>query len=158
MLNKEILTIFIGNPIFGDDRIGLLIGEKINKKLNEEGISTLILEKPSFSLIDFIEDKENIIIIDSIKTGKHKVGECFIINFKDFNLNFPFSPHYIGIPEILALIKEIKKEKKNVFLIGIEVENPFIISEKISEELLKNINNITECVYKNIKKIIENLK
>jgi len=81
---KKLLVLFLGNPILADDKIGLVLGEMLKPMLESEGHEVEILEKTGFSLIDYLENRRAAVIVDSVKTGKHEVGEIVTIRPEDF--------------------------------------------------------------------------
>jgi Ni,Fe-hydrogenase maturation factor len=45
----------------------------LKEKLESEGHEVEILEKTGFSLIDYLENRDEAVIVDSIRTGRHQV-------------------------------------------------------------------------------------
>jgi Ni,Fe-hydrogenase maturation factor len=70
-MTKKKLVLFLGSSILGDDRVGLVVGEMLKKRLESAGYEVEILEKSGFSLIDYLENREEVVIVGSVKTGKH---------------------------------------------------------------------------------------
>ncbi|MCS7130060.1 MAG: hydrogenase maturation protease [Archaeoglobaceae archaeon] len=143
------LILFLGNPIYSDDRIGLIVGEKLKNRFEEEGFEVEILEKSGYNLVDYIAGQEIVFVVDSI-VGE--VGEVVLIeNLEDLKILFPRSPHYSGLPESLELMKALNLAPKNFFVIGICVKDPFTISDKMSPELEEIVDFVAERVYNCIK-------
>jgi hydrogenase maturation protease len=156
-MNKKLLILFLGNPILADDRIGLVIGEMLKPRLESEGHEVRILEKTGFSLIDYFENREIAVIVDSIKTGRHRVGEIVPVEPEDLQQYTPLTSHYVGIPEALKMMSELDlNPPKRVHILGIEVEDPYAISETMSRKLRERLTGLSEETHKIISSIAQN--
>ncbi len=135
-MTKKTLILFLGNPIFSDDKIALILGENLKGLLESEGYNVEIVEKTGFSLLDYLENQEEVVIVDSIRTGKHEVGEIVPVRLEDFIQFAPLTTHYVGIPEALELMRQLDlNPPKQVHVLGVEVEDPYTISEEMSNKL-----------------------
>jgi hydrogenase maturation protease len=143
------LVLFLGNRILADDRIGLIIGEMLKERLESEGKDVEVLEKIGYSLLDYVEGRESVIIVDSVVTGRHGIGEVVTLRPDDLQRFSPSSSHYAGLPELLSLMKELDLVPPlNFRVIGIEVEDPYAVSTKISRKLETEMNRIAEKVHR----------
>ena len=151
---KKLLVLFLGNPILGDDKIGLVLGEMLKPLLESEGHEIEILEKAGFSLIDYLENRRDAVIVDSIKTGKHEVGEIVTVKPEDFQQYAPFTSHYVGIPEAVKMMRQLDlNPPEHIHILGIEVEDPYTISEEMSQKLTERLDELSEGIHKNISSI-----
>ncbi len=147
-----LLILFIGNSLFRDDRIGLIVGEKLKPILEHEGFHVEVLDKSGLSLIDYIEGRELVIIVDSIITSEHQVGEVVDVDLNKLESCSVWSPHYMGLPETLRVMEELGIPKpEKLYVIGIEVVDVYTISEEISRELEERLDEISSRVYEMIK-------
>lgn len=155
--SKKPLIIFVGNSLFKDDKVSLIIGEKLKEELIEKGFDVEITERSGFIFVDLLSERESVVIVDSFKTGKFKIGEVVLIDKIDYDAYTPFTPHYVGLPEALKLLEELSLgSPRNICVIGIEVKDPFTISESMSEEIEKRLEEIVEKVRSYIYKCVEN--
>jgi hydrogenase maturation protease len=153
MMNK-LLVLFLGNPILADDKIGLVLGEMLKPILEAEGHEVEILEKTGLSLIDYLENRRAAVIVDSVKTGKHNVGEIVTIRPDEFHQYAPFTSHYVGIPEALKMMRALDlNPPEHIHILGIEVADPYTISEEMSHQLTDRLNELSEGVHKNVSSI-----
>jgi hydrogenase maturation protease len=147
----RLLILFLGNAMLSDDRIGLMLGEMLKEKLESEGHKVEILEKTGFSLVDYLENRDEAVIVDSVMTGRHQVGQVVSLNLDDFQQYAPFTSHYVGIPEALALMRQLDlNPPTRLRILGIEVEDPYTISEKISDKLASRLNELAQEIHKMI--------
>ncbi len=154
-MNNRPLVLFIGNSLFKDDRIGLIIGEKLKPILENEGFDVEVLERTGLTLIDYIQDREHVIIIDSINTSKYPVGEIIEVDVNYLQASSIWSPHYMGLPETLRLMQALGFNlPRKLYIIGIEVTDVYTISEEISEELTRKIEEISTKIYEKVKNLL----
>jgi len=152
--NSKPLILFIGNSLLKDDRIGLIVGEKLKPTLESEGFQVEVVDKSGLSLIDYIEGRELVILVDSIMTSKHPVGEVVEVDLNKLESYSIWSPHYMGVPETLKIMELLSIPKpEKLFVIGIEVADVYTISEELSKELDQRIEEISSKVYGMIKSI-----
>ena len=153
---RGVLILFLGNAILSDDRIGLIVGEMLKEKLESEGYEVRILEKTGFSLLDYLENRDEVVLVDSVRTGEHRVGEIVSVNLDEFKQYAPFTSHYAGIPETLGLMKQLDlNPPKHFRILGIEVEDPYTISEKISDKLTMRLNELAQEIHKMISSSVD---
>lgn len=151
---KKLLVLFLGNPILADDKIGLVMGQMLKPKLESEGHEVQILEKTGFSLIDYLENRQEAVIVDSVKTGTHEVGEIVTIKPEDLRQYAPLTSHYVGIPEALEMMSKLDlSPPEHIHILGIEVEDPHAISEEMSRKLKERLGELSEELHNTISSI-----
>lgn len=153
--NSKTIILFLGNPIFSDDKVGLLIGEELKSKLESLGFKVEVLERTGFNIIDYIEGFDTAIIVDSIKTGRYRPGEVVVFKVEDFKPTAPTTPHYSGIPEAIELMKALGlKCPIRTYVIAVEVEDPYTISENLTPPLEKVLERVKMRVYEEILRLL----
>lgn len=154
-MNKKPLIIFLGNSLLSDDKVGLILGERLKERLEADGIDVEVLEKTGLALMDYLEEREMVVIVDSVVTWGTKIGEVVSLKPRELKDYAPFSPHYVGVPEAILLLEELDlNPPKHLHIIGIEVKDPYTISEKLSEELSKKLEELEEKIYRRIKELV----
>jgi hydrogenase maturation protease len=147
----SVLVLFLGNAMLSDDRIGLVVGEMLKEKLESEGHDVEILEKTGFSLVDYLENRDEAVIVDSVMTGRRQVGQVVSLNLEDLQQYAPFTSHYVGIPEALRLMRQLDlNPPTRLRILGIEVEDPYTVSEKMSDKLASRLNELAQEIHKMI--------
>jgi len=143
------LILFLGNSIYAEDRIGLLVGEILKERLETGDLQVEILERIGYSLIEYIAGKDSVIIVDSI-IGEY--GEVKLIeDLKSFAAFSPKSPHYAGLPEAIELMKALNLSiPERILVLGIGIRDPYAIGD-IPPELSAMLEEIAENVYAIIK-------
>ena len=65
-----------------------------------------------------------------------RAGEIVSLTLDDLLRYPPMSSHYLGLPESIRLMNSLGLEQpKQLRILGIVVDNPLTVSEKISENL-----------------------
>jgi len=146
-----VAVVFIGNPIYGDDALPLIIGGKIRDRLHGVGINVYILEESFLEIVDLLAGRDIVIIVDSIKTGRAPLGSLILIDLMEEDAYIPRTPHYIGLPQAISIYRELGLgPPARIYIIGIEVEDPYTLREGLSRPLMDNLDSIAREVYNKI--------
>jgi hydrogenase maturation protease len=135
---KKNVIIGLGNDILGDDAIGLITARRLKNFFND---TIDVFESPNggLELLDYLEGYENALILDSLYTNKYPSGYITVYSVNDF---IPFqssTPHYIGLPEVVNIAKELNISiPKNIIVLLMEVENPYELSTNLSNSVENN--------------------
>jgi hydrogenase maturation protease len=153
------LILFIGNYIYRDDKIPLLIGEKAKDILYNLGFDVEIVERTGYSLIDYVVGRETVFIVDTIKTDKYPVGTVVNIDIDDISSFRTVSPHYAGLPEMIELMDRLDVDSpKKLFILGIEVDDPYTLDDNISSSMRPLMDSITRNMINMIMRLYEDHK
>jgi len=121
----------------------------LKERLESEGYEVEILEKTGFSLVDYLENRDEAVIVDSVMTGKHQAGQVVQLSPDDFQQYAPFTSHYVGIPEALKLMRQLDLNPPRCLrILGIEVHDPYTISEKVSDKLASRVNELAQEIHR----------
>jgi hydrogenase maturation protease len=143
-------AVFIGNSIFGDDRIGLMVGTALRRRLQGAGFDVHILERTGFALLDCLEGYESAFVVDSFPADGRPEGQVVTFSVDDFGSVKSAAPHFAGVPEALRLMRELGMDVPRVSIIGIGVADPYNLGDDISANLHRMIRKITDDVYENV--------
>ncbi|MBT3260910.1 hydrogenase maturation protease [bacterium] len=148
--NNKVLIIGVGNPYRKDDGIGPYI---IKLLQTQKEIEADLLDggTDGLTLIDYIKEYTQVILIDAVNMGK-PAGEIVCFSPAEVQLkikNDSLSTHGFGLAEVLKLVKELDIKTK-IQIIGIQPQD---IS--FGEGLSKVINDKISEVIKIIKKTLE---
>jgi hydrogenase maturation protease len=145
----------MGNTILNDDAIGIIIVRYLFAHLkNISGIDFRETSWGGFRIIDLMRGYDNVIIIDSIKTGKSNPGFIHHLKTKDLlhtlRLNSYHDINFITAIKLAEALNE--KMPSDISILAVEVENNYTIIEKLSEEIIKSINECSLSVLQLLKK------
>jgi len=86
-------------------------------------------------------------VIDSVRTGRHPVGSLVEFSPDDLGDVLAPSPHYSGLPEILALARQLEVEfPEEIKIYAVETADVTTIGGSLSEPVAAAIAPLTERV------------
>jgi len=92
----------LGNDILADDAFGILAAREI-ERLGLPGLEVVTSSESGLNLLDYIQDTDRLIVVDTIETGRAEVGTVHVVREQDVAGAPGGSPHFIGLFETLAL-------------------------------------------------------
>jgi hydrogenase maturation protease len=127
------LVLGLGNELLSDDGVGILAVRQLKQEY--KGRADIVESSLSgLALLDFFIDYDRAIIVDAIQTGKHQPGEIIQLSPRDLDKVIAPSPHYSGLPEILALAKELNLSfPAEIIIYAMEVIDPHTIGGPLSQ-------------------------
>jgi len=123
------LLLALGNPLMGDDGVALLAARALRRRYREE---IDINESPvaGFALLDLLTGYNRALIIDASATGDAPPGTIREFTREDFTADISASPHYAGLPDVLALGGRLGVPLPGeIRILGMEIETPGVIRE-----------------------------
>ncbi len=130
----RVLVLGLGNDVLSDDAAGLLIAEAVRARLaGEPAIEAKATTEMGLALLDEIVDRESVILIDSVQTGRVPPGHIHEPAMEDLSRVLTTAPHFLGVGETLALGKHLGLAMpKEVRIFAIEVADPFTLGTDLS--------------------------
>lgn len=153
MKAKKIAILGIGNTLLKDEGIGIHVIEKMQSLNLPNNVELIDGGTLGPDLIDFIENKDKVIIIDAVEFNQ-KPGTILKFSPEDFKAGQvkELSLHEVGLTEALDLVKKFNKTKfpKEILIIGIQPKK--IDWGMKPTDLLKNkVPEIIEIILKELK-------
>ena len=138
------LLLYLGNPIAGDDAVGLRIGSQLAAELS--GLPGLTVREFSGSPLDLVtgvEDCDQLVLIDAVATGA-PLGTVRLFNEAELAARGGQAyPHGLNLPEALALGRRLGTPlPSRIHLIGVEVRPVQRFREGLSPELEERLPQI----------------
>ncbi len=142
------LLLGLGNDILTDDAIGLRVASELKQRLAAiSNVTVLASGEMGLALLDLIVGFHNLVIVDAVQTGKAAVGFVHEIDAAELQSSAPWSPHFMGIGEMLALGTALGLSvPKCVRIFAIEVGDPFTIGTALTPELDRVVPQIADRV------------
>ncbi len=148
----KIAILGLGNDIISDDAVGLLAARQLRQKL--DGLADVIESSVSgIALMELLIGYEKAIIVDAIHTGSCSPGTIKVLQKDELDEVAAPSPHYAGLPEILALANQLQLDfPQDIEIFSIEVADPFTIGGEMSEPVLKALPDLVRTVEEQVQK------
>ncbi|MBN2156067.1 MAG: hydrogenase maturation protease [Candidatus Lokiarchaeota archaeon] len=154
------LIIGLGNPIVGDDAIGIKIVEWL-QQTNLFSPNVKIQPDVSLSgigLVELFQSYDQVIIIDSIITEKNRPGTVRVLHPDQF-----LSAHHVSDFHNMDFFTALEwgyqtfkniPPKEKITIIGIEIQYVQEFSDTLSPEIRNQLKSIQKTVYNQIRKIL----
>jgi hydrogenase maturation protease len=118
--DKKILILGIGNIILKDEGIGVHVAQRMQEMTLPPDVEVLDGGIKGLDLLDFIEDREKVVVVDAVKAGAPP-GTLFRFTDKDLagKKGVLRSAHGIDFSDVIAIATYLGKKPDIVFL-GVE--------------------------------------
>jgi hydrogenase maturation protease len=119
---KHVLILGLGNPLLGDEEIGVRVAEELKGLELPDGVTVVEGGTAGLGLIGLMEGYQRVIIVDAADMG-HPPGRVVRFTPSEAQLKTaeaPLSLHQIGLGEVLALAKALELAPAELVIIGIQ--------------------------------------
>jgi len=143
----------IGNPILGDDGVGVHVANEIKKHINNPNITIDEAITGGMNLLDLILGYDKAIIIDAVKTKDGKNGEVKRIPLGDFSTMHSYNPHDVSLIESIEIAKKMGEDRipQEIIVVGVMMkEMPCQFGEKLSKKIAAAVPKAVELTLKEI--------
>ncbi len=107
---ETIRIIGIGNPLMGDDGVGIVAVQRLAAMELPEGVEVIDGGTVGLTLLDLLEGAQQVLLIDAVEMGKAP-GELEIMALDEIRLEDAdaggISLHQTGLAQVLALGREL---------------------------------------------------
>ena len=133
------IIIGIGNPILGDDGVGIHVVRMLKKSIEDDD-NDMVLEEAStggMNLLDMILGHDRAVLVDSICSDELEIGEVVVVRYPSrIGSAHSSNPHDVSFPEAIALAENMGEERipREIWLVGINIIPVHDFSEGLSRE------------------------
>lgn len=140
------LVLGLGNDLLGDDGVGIAA---VRRLVDSISYAADVVESSlhGLALMDLMIGYQQAIIIDAIQTGRHPVGKVLEIFPGDLRPIMSPSPHYSGLPEMMALAGQLGVNfPADIHIIAVEIGKVSSIDEDMSPPVRRALDEIEKRV------------
>jgi hydrogenase maturation protease len=157
------LVLGLGNDLFGDDGVGLLVVRTLkeefafsrNSAAGNEGVDFEECCLTGLSLLDVIIGYDALVIIDTIKKPDPLTGRIHVLDGEDLRAIPGPSPHYVSVPQMIEIGRASGVHvPATIKVVAVEAKNVYDLGEGLSPEMRKSI----PAVIKKVKEVLIFLK
>jgi hydrogenase maturation protease len=155
----RVLVIGIGNPIAGDDGVGIRAIAQLRKTISDERISLVESERGGLDLLDLLEGYSRALIIDAAWTGTKPPG-----TISSFSICRPFavetlpSLHTIGLCTVLAFGTTMGINlPKEVTVYTVEARDIETFHEGCTPDVEGAIQDLTDMLVRELRRILSDV-
>jgi hydrogenase maturation protease len=123
----KILVLGLGNELLGDDGIGVLAARDLCQELDHKA-DVIESGLHGVALLDLVLGYDRLVIIDAITSNTLPVGTIVEFGTEQLSETFAPSPHYTGLPEMIAIARELQLDfppEIRIFAVAIEADYAF---------------------------------
>ena len=150
----KIALIGLGNPIVGDDAIGIKVVDNIRDSFSLPEYVEIIgdVSLAGIGLVEQFRGYDKVILVDSIQTGIYPKGTVIYLKQEDYATALHISDyHNMDFFTALEFCYQVYDDiPKDIIIIGIEIISVTEFSDELSAELNEKFEEITNEVYKKI--------
>lgn len=150
------LILGIGNEILTDDGVGPKLCDFLKENINTDFVRFEKLNVGGMEILEFIQDYENVIFLDAIKTQNGRVGDVYLFTPDDFKETLHLSNlHDINFITALELGRSVGFNiPEYMYIIAIEIEEDMVFSNNFSESLENKYFEVRQKVLNNIHQLL----
>ena len=135
----------MGNPILKNDRIGILVGQRLEKEFRHaDRITIREFSGSPLHLITELQGFDQVVLLDAIASNQVDAGSVLIFTADELlKLSKTYYLHGMNLSEAFALSRKLGVALPHrMILIGIEVEDVAEFGETLSQELYEKLPQI----------------
>jgi len=142
----KILVFGLGNELLSDDGAGIIAIRRLKEEYN--GIADIVeCALSGMALLEYFVGYEKAIIIDAIHTGRRPAGTIHQYVPEDLGEVYAPSPHYSGLPELMALAAQLKLDfPKDIKIFALEAADPYTIGGGLTEPVKQSLDKLISLV------------
>ena len=130
----------------GDDAVGILVARALKDQVGPE-VAVIESSLHGLALLDLLVGYQRAVIIDALQSGQHPPGSILELNPTDFRPIKTPSPHYAGLPEMLAMARQYQWQfPEEIRIFAVEVEDALTIREELSPSIQNAIPELVKRV------------
>ncbi|MCG2826944.1 MAG: hydrogenase maturation protease [Thermoplasmatales archaeon] len=141
MMNTLILG--IGNPVLGDDAVGIIVANKVKEK-NLKNVDVETANTIGLEIINIISDYDRVFVVDAIKTGNGKAGEIHKFGSENLRQTMRHSVHDIDLSTMLKTGEKLGIKMPEIIIYGVEVDNIDRFKEGLSKDVEVAVPTLVE--------------
>jgi len=154
-----IVIVGLGSPIRTDDAIGLVIARRLGDLCLRSDCHIKELMTGGIQLVEEILGFDTAIIIDAMHCTDGAVGTCHRFEIGDLGVRIPCLTHHFGLMEGIELGKRLQLDIPGELRVyGIEVSDPYTVSEHMTPELTRSIPRILDYISSRESEIFDHIE
>ncbi|MBN2044743.1 MAG: hydrogenase maturation protease [Anaerolineales bacterium] len=152
---ETILVVGLGNPILGDDGVGWRVVEQVEaeyiaKDRKNKGIEFEYYSLGGLSLMERMEGYRDVIVVDSILTGKNPNGTIYSLplsSLPDYSYGHTTAIHDASLATALEVGRKMGLVlPEDVWIVAVEAEFVYDFSEELSPEVERAVPTAVKLV------------
>jgi hydrogenase maturation protease len=129
------LVLGLGNEFLSDDGVGIAAARSLKAELaGQDEIDVVESSLAGIALLDLFLGYDRAVVIDAIRTRRSPPGSLIELSPADLDPIAAPSPHFTGLPEMLAVARELELDfPEDIRILAVEAEDLGTIGGGMSE-------------------------
>ncbi len=152
-MSKKIVVVGVGNILMGDEGIGVVLVNLLEKNKYTEKIDFIDAGTSFFNVVSSLRNYDKVIIIDTVYGGKAP-GTLYRFEINDIEetgINGMLSLHDFGVMQSIKLEKLVGGFPEDIVFFGIEPKS-IDLSMELSDEVQEKVEQIINKIVCELKK------
>ena len=142
----KIIVLGLGNELLSDDGIGILAAQRLRAILDGQA-DVAVSNLSGIALLEVLVGYDKAVLIDAVQTGNARPGTIRELSPDDLGRVIAPSPHYAGVPEMLALAGQLDLEfPSEIRIYAVEVADAYTVGGPVSPAVSASLETLTERV------------
>lgn len=150
MSNKK-AVIALGNPLRGDDGIGIRLLHALEKRELPPDVSLLDGGTGGVKILHLLKDLDEVLFIDAVSFDGEPGSHVFFTPGQVTSRDAPKSMHDPALLEVLELSEELKEKPHTIVIMGIQPKATEM-GQGLSKELKNKLDDLVEVAIKKVQK------
>jgi hydrogenase maturation protease len=142
------LVLGLGNPLLGDDSVGLRVAEAVSRRL--AGRSTVEVDveyNGGLRLMERLTGYDRVILVDAVCTGRHPPGSVLRLGPEEVDTRHSASAHDVGLGTALRLGATMGlRMPAELRILAIEAERVFEFDESCTPAVAAAVPRAADAV------------
>lgn len=144
------LILGLGNPILGDDGVGIYIASALDGLFQDTEVYTASMI--DLNMLDLFIEYDRVIVIDALLDGSSPIGTLRKLPLGQATLHL-FSSHGVHFFELLQLGKDLRYDLPRIERIyGIGIGDGAVFGTELSPRLMEMIEDIIHEIIRDLRK------
>jgi hydrogenase maturation protease len=148
------VVIGLGNDIMRDDAVGIIAANALasNPALPSD-VEVVKTGEMGLSLLDFLVDRDWVIFIDTVKTGKKPLGHIHRLEVDNATCFKSKNPHNMGIGEVFYIGRKLGLSlPKKAVILAMEVKDKDRFGDEMTPEVKAGLTRFLETILEEVRR------
>ena len=153
---NKVLLLGLGNEMLTDDAVGLRVVRLLRDEFaHEDRCDVQETQEMGLALLDWIVGYREVILVDSIQTGKTPPGTLHELDAGSLQDLTGRTPHFLGVGETLALGRQLGLPMpEHVKILAIEVADPFTLGAQMTPAMEQALPTLVQRVRETLRQAL----
>ena len=136
------LILGLGNDLLGDDAVGIIAARRLSEIVGGR-IDIIECNLAGMALLDVLVGYDRVIILDAMHSGNNPPGTVIEMVIDDLRPIPGMSPHYAGLPEVIAIGKNLGLDVTGeILMLAVEIPECLTIGGTLSKPVAASLNEL----------------